>query len=242
MESNDLRILVYSILIGIAFVAVAFLVMGALILLYPIILFYLFHRMKIWQTKKRAKIGTIAIVIASLFALIYYPIGDSNMHQYYNSYEISGNNQTILKNVTFNFYPTNIYYINLTTTQHVSAFLTLNLVNESNGNLIPVRNYSSNSTFRAGLYYTKFSIDVSNLSSGIYVTNVSLNNGSLYVYIYAPRMLSPQEFNSVVDKMALFDTLYMFTYIFLMSELLFLAIIFGAHTMRKGRQVVSRQQ
>ncbi len=242
MESNELRILLYFIAIGLGFIAIAFLVMGSLILLYPIIMFYMLHRMKIWQTKKRAKLGTIAIVIVALISLIYYPIGDSNIHSYYNSYQISGTNQTILKNITFNFYPINIFYLNITTSQFVHAHLTINLVNESTGNMTPIMFSNSNSTPSNGIYITSFSIDIKNLTPGIYVTNVSLNNGSPYVYVYAPRLVTPQEFNSVVDRIALLDTLYMFTYVFLMSEVFFLAIIFGAHMMRKGRQTIAKQQ
>lgn len=241
MESNDVRILIYSILIGIAFVLIAFLILASLILIYPIIMFYLFHRMKIWQTKKRAKLGTIAIVIVSLVSLIYYPIGDSTIHNYYNSYELSGNNQTIVKSVAFNYYPLNEFYINITTTKFVSSHLTINLINESTGNITPILSFYKNATSINGVYYTNYSINVKNLTSGIYVTNVSFNNGSPNVYVYAPRLVSAQQFNADIDKIALFDTLYMFSYIFLMSELFFLAIIFGAHMMRKGRQTLSKQ-
>lgn len=242
MESNELRFLLYSIAVGIMFIAVSFIVMGSLILLYPITMFYLAHRMNVWNIKKRAKFGTIAIVIVTLTSLIYYPIGSANIHHYYDTYQTGGTNQSILKNVTFNLYPVDNFYMNITTSIFVHSHLTINLVNESTGNLTPVMAFYSNSTASNGLYFTNFSVNIKNLTSGIYTTNVSLNNGSAYVYVYAPRTVTPQYFNSVLDRIALLDTLYIFTYFFLMSEIFFLLIIFGAHMMRKGRQTISKQQ
>ncbi|MGC8662962.1 MAG: hypothetical protein ACP5SF_00730 [Thermoplasmata archaeon] len=241
MESKDWRILLYSILIGIVILLIAFMVLDSLILIYPIIMFYLFHRMKIWQTKKRAKLGTIAILIVSLVSLIYYPIGSSSLNQYYETYHISGSNQTIVKNVSFTIYPSNMFYLNITTTKTVHSHLSLSYINESTGNTVPIMNFSSNSTLENGNYITTFTINVKNLSSGIYISNVSINNGSPSVIVFAPRMLSSQEFNSIVNRIALFDTIYLFIYVFLMAEIFFLAIIFGAHTMRRGKQVISKQ-
>lgn len=243
MEQNELRFILYSIAVGILFILIAFLISGSLILLYPITLFYLAHRLKIWEIKKRAKYGTLAIVIVCLTSLLYYPISDANIHHYYDTYQVSGADKTILKNVTFNtLYPVDTFYLNITTSTYVHSYLTIKLVNETSGNLTQVMAFYSNSTFINGVYVTNFSVNVKNLSSGIYITNVSLNNGSANIMIYAPRMISPQLFNSVVERIVLLNTLYIFVYFFLMSEIFFLLIIFGAHMMRKGRQTISKQQ
>ncbi|MEM0136831.1 MAG: hypothetical protein QW608_00220, partial [Thermoplasmata archaeon] len=70
LQRSDWEIILYMVLIGVEFLFLAVYIRPAVLLFYPIALFYIFHKTNIWQTEKRFKMGTIAIGIYSLTLFI----------------------------------------------------------------------------------------------------------------------------------------------------------------------------
>ncbi|MEM1755213.1 MAG: hypothetical protein QW295_00260, partial [Thermoplasmata archaeon] len=70
LQRSDWEIILYMVLIGVEFLFLAVYIRPAVLLFYPIALFYIFHKTNIWQTEKRFKMGTIVIVIVSLIFII----------------------------------------------------------------------------------------------------------------------------------------------------------------------------
>ncbi len=242
MEKKDLKFILYLVMIGIAFLLLGVYVLGSLILFYPIVMFYLFHKTGIWQTKKRAKVGTIAIVIVSLASIAFYPLINNSFNSYYDQYHVNSAGEGIVKNVVFDPFPSNYYNVTLYTTKNEMSKIIILKENSTSGNYLPFITSVSNSTYVNGSYVTHFSMYVGNFTKGIYETNITMENGTVYVIILAPRIMSQNEYYSTINNIALVYTLANITTLtFLASEGFFLAIIFGAHIMRKGRQTISKQ-
>jgi hypothetical protein len=243
MEIKDWKIIGYLVLIGIAFLFAGIYLLGSLILLYPIVVFYVFHRTGIWETKKRAKIGTIAIVIVSLISIAFFPIINNSFNSFYDKYHAFPEGQSIVKNVEFNAFPTKYYNVTIYTTKNETSQLTILKQNSTTGYYFSFIYMNSTSKYLNGSYVTTFSINVQNFTKGIYETNITMENKTVYVIILAPRIMTQGEYYSTINNIALIYTLANITTMtFLASEGFFLAIIFGAHIMRKGRQTISKQQ
>ncbi|MEM0098640.1 MAG: hypothetical protein QW151_04540 [Thermoplasmata archaeon] len=241
MEKKDWIVILYLVLIGVGFLFLAVYVLGSLILFYPIVMFYIFHKTHIWQTKKRAKIGTIAIAIVSLISIAFYPIINNSFNSYYDQYHVNSGGTNIIKNVIFDPFPTKFYNVTVYTSKNETPILNILKENSTTGNYYKFVSFQSISKYENGTYISQFSINVTNFTKGIYETNITMENGSVFILILAPRIMSQQEYYSTITNIALIYTLVNLTFIsFLASEGFFLAIIFGAHIMRKGRQTLSK--
>ncbi len=237
-EINSLIILVPA---GFIFVLATVLTGFSIILVYPILVFYIFHRYKIWQTKKRAIWGTIAILIVSLLLFTLFPLENSYYVEEYNKPYVPQQFSGIVKNVTTNFYPVNGYFnVTITTNKSEIVKISIDRIDPKNLTAVSFKNYTSNSTKINNIYVTTFSINVSSYPSGLYITNVSMENGSVWLTIWGPRMMTDNDFRNFISNLVLNLFLWEAIIIFLISEGFFLAIIFGAHLMRKGRQVINK--
>ncbi len=237
----EISTLVILVPVGFLFILATVLTGFSIILIYPIFVFYIFHRKKIWQTKKRAIWGTVAILIVSLLLFSLFPVENSYYIDQYNKPYIPQQSSSIVRNVTATFYPVNGYY-NVTIVTNKSEFVKLSVerIDTKNVTAMPFKNYTSNSTEVNSFYVTTFSINVSTYPSGLYISNVSMENGSVWLTIWGPRMMSNSDFNGFITGLVLYLFAWETILIFLTTEGFYLAIIFGAHIMRKGRQVLNK--
>ncbi|MGC9137562.1 MAG: hypothetical protein ACP5G5_00950 [Thermoplasmata archaeon] len=243
MEKRDWKIVGYLVIIGVAFLFAGIYLLGSLLLLYPIVIFYVFHRAGIWQTKKRAKLGTIAILIVSLISIAFYPIINNSFNTFYDQYHVYPQGQSVVSNVKFNAFPEKYYNVTIYTTKNITSQLVILKENNTTGNYYSFLSMNSTSKYLNGTYITTFTVNVQNFTKGIYETNITMENKSVYIIILAPRIMTQNEYYSTISNMAIIYTLANITTMtFISSEGFFLAIIFGAHVMRKGRQTIAKQQ
>ncbi len=237
----EISTLVILVPVGFLFIFATWLTGFSFILFYPILVFYIFHRKKIWQTKKRAIWGTVSILVVSLLIFSLFPLENPSYLDQYNKPIIPQQSSKIVKNITVTYYPVNGHY-NVTIITNKSEFVKLSIdkVYTNNFSASPFKNYTSNSTKINNTYVTTFSINVSSYPSGLYLTNVTMENGSVWVNILAPRIMSNNDFINFVSGIVLYSLFWSFILIFLITEGFYLAIIFGAHTIRRRRQVLNK--
>lgn len=243
MEMKEWKLIGYLVVIGVAFLLAGVYILGSLILLYPIVIFYIFHRSGVWQTRKRAKIGTIAIAIVSVISLAFYPVINNSFNSFYDQYHAYPQGQGIVTKVIFNPFPSKYYNVTVYTTKNETPELVILKENVTTGSYYSYIYMNSTSKYINGIYVASFKVNVENFTKGIYETNITMENRSVYVIILAPRIMTQNEYYSTISNLAIIYTLANITTMtFLSSEGFLLAIIFGAHVMRKGRQTLSKQQ
>ncbi|MGC8692253.1 MAG: hypothetical protein ACP5RZ_04465 [Thermoplasmata archaeon] len=239
MNKNDINTIITLYGISLIFILLSYFFYTDIFMLFPFIAVYVLYKKKYQNFKKWVFLGSIAIILMSLTIWAFYPMNYNEIYHDLSSPSYVGN-QSLIQNFTYVTVNNQFYDIfiksnkNLTYNISIVEYLT-------NGSNKYILNTSGISKFNQSYYYINLHLNVSGFYKDIYLTNISLKNGTnkLTIYIFEPVMYTKQQFESVLQNYTISMTMSIFLYILIFSEFLFILIGFGIYMLLKGRKVIS---
>ncbi len=217
-------------------------------LVLPFVMLLTLHYLKIWKTKPRLIIGTIALV-AGIFLMmaVLSPIITQEAMSSLSKPSYSTNSPDNVTSITVNPYISTsassytVTYISKLSTNTTFNISTLSSLDSSPVHLynvtVPYSNYSKAN-------YT-FSLVLTNLTSyqNKYLIEINVTQNKSYTLMLGPILISKSSFqNMVSDVNFKYYVEPLSIYLFIFVEVLYVLLVFGAILTRRGRLGIGRSR
>jgi hypothetical protein len=217
-------------------------------LVLPFVMLLTLHYLRVWKTKPRLIIGSIALVIGIfLMMAVLTPIITSEAMSSLSKPTYSTNSPQNVTNITVNPYISTsattytITYVSKLSTNATFNVSTLSSLYQSSGHLFNVSvNYSSYSNKN----YT-FSLVLTNLTTyqNKYIIEINVTQNKTYTLLLGPILISKSSFQNMVNDVNFnYYVEPLSVYLFIFAEVLYVLLVFGAILTRRGRLGIGRSR
>ncbi|MGC8610057.1 MAG: hypothetical protein ACP5LM_01750 [Thermoplasmata archaeon] len=237
MDKIDISTIIIIYSISLIFLLLSYFLFTDIFMIFPFIAVYVIYKRKYQNFKKWVLLGSIAIILMSLTVWAFLPMTYNEIHQDLSSINYVGN-KTLVENFSYSI-NNNIYNIYIKSLKNIDYNISI-VEYLKNGSEKYIVNISGNSHINGSYYYININYNISNLQKDIYLTNITLTNGTnrLNIYLFQPNLYSKIEYQNLLMEYAFNITFSIFLYILIFSEFIFVLIGFGIYMLLKGRRVI----
>ncbi len=237
MDKNDISTIIIIYSISLIFLLLSYFLFTDIFMIFPFIAVYVIYKRNYQNFKKWILLGSIGIIIMSLTVWAFLPMNYNEIHQDLSSISYVGN-KTLIENFSYSI-NNNIYNIYIKSLKNINYNISI-VEYLKNGSEKYIVNLSGKSNLNNSYYYININYNISNLQKDIYLTNITLTNGSnkLMIYLFQPNLYNKVEYQNLIMEYAFNITFSIFLYILIFSEFIFVLIGFGIYMLLKGRRVI----
>lgn len=213
-------------------------------LIFPFLIFLILHYRKIWKTKQRLIMGSLALIIGAILMMaILTPIITSEYMNVPSTF--STNSSTNVINLTVNpHFSTSAQNYTVTYISKLNSTATFN-VSKLSGlgqSLVYLFNITAVGILSNNNY--NFTIVLNNLTAYMNKDMIEINvtQNKTYTVLLGPILLSNNTFKNMVNEYANSIGVSYSLYWFIFAEILYLLLVFGAIMLRRGRLGIGRSK
>ncbi len=217
-------------------------------LVLPFVMLLTLHYLKVWKTKPRLIIGSIALVVGIfLMMAVLTPIITQEAMSSLSKPSYSTNSPNNVTSITVSPYiSTSASAYTVTYISKLSTNTTFNISTLSSIDSSPVHLYNVTVSYSN---YSKenytFSLVLTNLTSyqNKYLIEINVTQNKTYTLMLGPILISKSSFQNMVNDVNFnYYVEPLSVYLFIFAEVLYVLLVFGAILTRRGRLGIGRSR